>query len=80
MQIDDLRQQDTQAGQHWAISVSAVILAIMAIQMSSLGFSPPLPAMQKDLAASYSQMGLFTGMYGIIALTRSCPPEYWPQR
>ncbi len=46
---------------------------MMAIQMASLGFSPLLPAMQKDLAASYSQMGLFTGMYGIIALLVSLP-------
>ncbi len=60
-------------GQPWAISVAAVILAMMAIQMSSLGFSPLLPAMQKDLSASYSQIGLFTGMYGIIALLMSLP-------
>ncbi len=46
---------------------------MMAIQMASLGFSPLLPAMQKDLGASYSQMGLFTGMYGIIALLVSLP-------
>lgn len=46
---------------------------MIAIQMASLGFSPLLPAMQKDLAASYSQMGLFTGMYGIIALLVSLP-------
>lgn len=59
--------------QHWAISVTAVILAMMAIQMSSLGFSPLLPAIRKDLAASYSQMGLFTGMYGLIAIFISLP-------
>jgi predicted MFS family arabinose efflux permease len=58
---------------HWAISVVAVILAMMAIQMSSLGFSPLLPAIRKDLAASYSQMGLFTGMYGLIAIFISLP-------
>jgi predicted MFS family arabinose efflux permease len=58
---------------HWAISVTAVILAMMAIQMSSLGFSPLLPAIRKDLAASYSQMGLFTGMYGLIAIIISLP-------
>ncbi len=46
---------------------------MMAIQMASLGFSPLLPAIQKDLSASYSQMGLFTGMYGIIALLVSLP-------
>jgi predicted MFS family arabinose efflux permease len=59
--------------QHWAISVAAVILAMMAIQMSSLGFSPLLPAIRKDLTASYSQMGLFTGMYGLIAILISLP-------
>ena len=58
---------------HWAISIAAVILAMMAIQMSSLGFSPLLPAIRKDLAASYSQMGLFTGMYGLIAILISLP-------
>jgi predicted MFS family arabinose efflux permease len=62
-----------QTRQHWVISVAAVILAMMAIQMSSLGFSPLLPAMQRDLSASYSQIGLFTGMYGIIALLVSLP-------
>jgi len=59
--------------QHWAISAAAVILAMMSIQMASLGFSPLQPAMQRDLGASYSQMGLFTGMYGLIALLISLP-------
>src|SRR5215469_13585566 len=59
--------------QHWAISVAAVIVAMMTIQMSSLGFSPLLPAIRQDLAASYSQMGLFTGMYGLIAIFISLP-------
>ena len=55
------------------ISVAAVIVAMMAIQMASLGFSPLLPEIQQDLGASYSQIGLFTGMYGIIALLVSLP-------
>lgn len=59
--------------QHWVISVGAVILAMMAIQMSSLGFSPLLPAIRNEMAASYSQMGLFTGMYGLIAVLISLP-------
>lgn len=46
---------------------------MMAIQMSSLGFSPLLPAIRTELAASYSQMGLFTGMYGLIAIFISLP-------
>jgi len=55
------------------MSIAAVILAMMAIQMSSLGFSPLLPAIRKDFAASYSEMGLFTGMYGLIAIFISLP-------
>jgi predicted MFS family arabinose efflux permease len=62
-----------QKPRHWAIAVTAVILAMIAIQMSSLGFSPLLPAIRKDLAASYSRMGLFTGMYGLIAILISLP-------
>lgn len=63
----------TRTTRHWTISVTAVILAMMAIQMSSLGFSPLLPAIRKELAASYSQMGLFTGIYGLMAILVSLP-------
>jgi len=65
---------------HWTISVAAVIVAMMAIQMASLGFSPLLPDIQKDLGASYSQIGLFTGMYGIIALLVSLPAGVFAAR
>jgi len=67
------RNETSRKTQHWVISVAAVILAMMAIQMSSLGFSPLLPAIRKELNASYSQMGLFTGMYGLIAIVISLP-------
>lgn len=46
---------------------------MMAIQMSSLGFSPLLPAIQKDFSLSYSQIGLFTGLYGLVAMLVSVP-------
>lgn len=46
---------------------------MMAIQMSSLGFSPLLPAIQKDFGLSYSQIGLFTGLYGLVAMALSVP-------
>ncbi len=46
---------------------------MMAIQMSSLGFSPLLPAIQKDFGLSYSQVGLFTGLYGLVAMAVSVP-------
>jgi len=53
---------------------------MMAIQMASLGVSPLLPAIQQDLGASYSQIGLFTGMYGIIALLVSLPAGVFAAR
>jgi predicted MFS family arabinose efflux permease len=65
---------------NWIISVAAVIVAMMAIQMASLGFSPLLPEIQQDLGASYSQIGLFTGMYGIIALLVSLPAGVFAAR
>lgn len=46
---------------------------MMAIQMSSLGFSPLLPSIQKDFSLSYSQIGLFTGLYGLVAMAVSIP-------
>ena len=67
------RHSQAKAAQSWMVSAAAVIMAMMAIQTSSLGFAPLLPAMQHDFHASYSQMGLFTGMYGIIALLLSLP-------
>jgi NNP family nitrate/nitrite transporter-like MFS transporter len=57
----------------WAPSFAATIAAMMAIQMSSLGFSPLLPAIQKDFGISYSQIGLFTGLYGLVAMAVSVP-------
>lgn len=57
----------------WVPSFAAVIIAMMAIQMSSLGFSPLLPTIQKDFGLNYSQIGLFTGLYGLVAMAVSVP-------
>jgi predicted MFS family arabinose efflux permease len=57
----------------WGASFAATIAAMMAIQMSSLGFSPLLPAIQKEFGISYSQIGLFTGLYGLVAMAVSVP-------
>jgi predicted MFS family arabinose efflux permease len=59
--------------QRWAVPFLSTLFAMLTLQMSSLGFSPLLPAIQKDFGASYSQIGLFTGLYGIVALAFSYP-------
>ena len=57
----------------WMIPFLATIFAMMALQMSSLGFSPLLPDIQKEFGMNFSQVGLFTGMYGLSALLLSVP-------
>ena len=65
---------------NWRVPFACAISAMMTMQMSSLGFSPLLPAIQKDFAISFSQMGLFTGMYGLIAMVVSLPGDRLAQR
>lgn len=46
---------------------------MMTLQMSSLGFTPLLPDIQQDFHISYSQVGLFSGVYGLAAIVFSIP-------
>lgn len=57
----------------WVISFTAVVFAMMTMQMSSLGFSPLLPAMKEEFRISYTQLGLFTGIYGLVSIVLSIP-------
>ena len=58
---------------NWIVPFLAVVISMMTLQMSSLGFSPLLPAIQKEFHASYTQIGLFTGIYGLVAIALSVP-------
>ena len=71
----DVRSGKPATGQtgSWVSSFAAVVIAMMAIQMSSLGFSPLLPDIQNDFGLNYSQIGLFTGLYGLVAMAVSVP-------
>lgn len=57
----------------WIRSYVATVIAMMAIQASSLGFSPLIPFMKQAWGMSYTQMGTFTGLYGLVALLMSVP-------
>lgn len=57
----------------WAFSFVATLVAMMALQVSNLGFSPLVPAIQKEFSLSFSQVGLFAGMYGLISIFVSVP-------
>lgn len=57
----------------WIVPFTATVFAMMTLQMSSLGFTPLLPDIQQDFHISYSQVGLFSGVYGLAAIVFSIP-------
>jgi predicted MFS family arabinose efflux permease len=57
----------------WIVPFLATLFGMLTLQMSSLGFSPLLPDIQKEFSLSYTQIGLFTGMYGLLAIAPSVP-------
>ena len=60
---------------HWIVPFTATVFAMMTLQMSSLGFSPLLPDIQRDFGVNYSQVGLFSGIYGLAAIVLVSPAE-----
>ncbi len=57
----------------WVMSYAAAVVAMMTIQASSLGFSPLIPFMKESWGMNYTQVGTFTGVYGLVALIMSVP-------
>jgi len=57
----------------WIVPFVATIFAMMTLQMSSLGFTPLLPDIQRSFGMTYSQVGLFSGIYGLAAILFSIP-------
>jgi predicted MFS family arabinose efflux permease len=57
----------------WAAPFIVTLFAMLSLQVSNLGFSPLVPAIQKEFGLSFSQVGLFAGMYGLISVFVSVP-------
>jgi predicted MFS family arabinose efflux permease len=57
----------------WIAPFSGVIFGMFTLQMSNLGFSPLLPDIQSAFSLSYGQVGLFTGVYGLVGIVLSVP-------
>src|SRR4026207_751259 len=57
----------------WGLPFGVTLVAMFALQLSNLGFSPLLPSIQQEFGMSYTQLGLFTGIYGLLALALSVP-------
>jgi predicted MFS family arabinose efflux permease len=57
----------------WFLPFGVTLVAMFALQLSNLGFSPLLPSIQREFSMSYTQLGTFTGMYGLLAMILSVP-------
>src|SRR5580658_4119990 len=71
VQLENTPDQEARPG--WVTCYVATVFAMMAIQASSLGFSPLIPFMKESWGMSYTQLGTFTGLYGLVALMMSLP-------
>lgn len=61
------------APSRWLLPFGATLVAMFSLQLSNLGFSPLLPSIQRDTGMSFTQLGLFTGIYGLLAMLLSVP-------
>jgi predicted MFS family arabinose efflux permease len=57
----------------WLVPFGVTLLAMFALQLSNLGFSPLLPSIRREFEMSYTELGTFTGMYGLLAMVLSVP-------
>jgi predicted MFS family arabinose efflux permease len=57
----------------WLLPFGVTLVAMFSLQLSNLGFSPLLPSIQADVGMTFTQLGFFTGLYGLLALLLSVP-------
>ena len=57
----------------WLLPFGVTLVAMFTLQLSNLGFSPLLPSIQADVGMSFTQLGFFTGLYGLLAMLLSVP-------
>ena len=49
------------------------LVAMLTMQMAILGYAPLLPQIMQEFKFSYTELGLFTGAYGLMSLLLSVP-------
>jgi predicted MFS family arabinose efflux permease len=64
---------DASARAVWLLPFGVTLVAMFSLQLSNLGFSPLLPSIQADVGMTFTQLGFFTGLYGLLALLLSVP-------
>lgn len=61
------------AARNWLLPFAVTLAAMFTLQLSNLGFAPLLPSIQRDVGMTYTQLGTFTGVYGLLAMLLSVP-------
>jgi predicted MFS family arabinose efflux permease len=64
----------------WLLPFGVTLIAMFSLQLSNLGFSPLLPSIQADIGMSFTQLGFFTGLYGLLAMLLSVPAGFTAKR
>jgi predicted MFS family arabinose efflux permease len=64
----------------WVLPFGVTLVAMFALQLSNLGFSPLLPSIQREFGMTYTQLGTFTAMYGLLAMVLSVPAGFSAKR
>jgi predicted MFS family arabinose efflux permease len=64
----------------WLLPFGVTLIAMFSLQLSNLGFSPLLPSIQADVGMSFTQLGFFTGIYGLLAMLLSVPAGFSAKR
>ena len=73
MTTDSVRVAPAPMPASWLLPFSVTLVAMFALQLSNLGFSPLLPSIQQEFGMNFKELGLFTGIYGLLALALSVP-------
>jgi predicted MFS family arabinose efflux permease len=57
----------------WMIPFVVTLIAMFSMQMAILGYAPLLPQIMQEFKFTYTELGLFTGAYGLMSLLLSVP-------
>ena len=67
------KPEQVQRSKAWLLPYVITLLVMLAMQMSIMGYAPLTPQIVQEFKLSYTQLGLFTGAYGLMSIMLSVP-------
>jgi len=62
-----------QKSKAWLLPYIITLLAMLTMQMATMGYAPLTPQIVQEFKLSYTQLGLFAGAYGLMSILLSVP-------